>query len=33
MRLLALGLPRLSRTAGRLSPAWYLAARRVTASG
>ena len=32
MRLLALLLPRLSRSAGRLSPAWYLAARRVTAS-
>jgi putative ABC transport system permease protein len=32
VRLLALGLPRLGRTAGRLAPAWYLAARRVTAS-
>ena len=32
VRLLALGLPRLGKAAGRLSPAWYLAARRVTAS-
>jgi putative ABC transport system permease protein len=32
VRLLALLLPRLGRSAGRLSPAWYLAARRVTAS-
>ncbi|HYT10124.1 MAG TPA: FtsX-like permease family protein, partial [Mycobacteriales bacterium] len=32
VRLLALLLPRVSRAAGQLSPAWYLAARRVTAS-
>ena len=32
VRLLALLLPRLGRSAGRLSPAWYLATRRVTAS-
>ena len=32
VRLLALLLPRLGRSAGRLPPAWYLAARRVTAS-
>jgi putative ABC transport system permease protein len=32
VRLLALLLPRLGRSAGRLAPAWYLAARRVTAS-
>ena len=32
VRLLALLLPRLGRSAGRLSPGWYLAARRVTAS-
>ena len=32
VRLLALLLPRLARRAGRLSPGWYLAARRVTAS-
>jgi len=32
VRLLALLLPRVARTAGRLSPAWYLATRRVTAS-
>ena len=32
VRLLAAGLPRLGRGAGRLGPAWYLAARRVTAS-
>ena len=32
VRLLALGLPGLGKAAGRLSPAWYLAARRVTAS-
>lgn len=32
VRLLALLLPRLGRAAGRLSPGWYLAARRVTAS-
>ena len=32
VRLLALPLRRLGRAAGRLSPAWYLAARRVTAS-
>jgi len=32
VRLLALLLPRVGRSAGRLSPAWYLATRRVTAS-
>ncbi|HEY6746210.1 MAG TPA: FtsX-like permease family protein, partial [Mycobacteriales bacterium] len=32
VRLLALLLPRLGRAAGRLSPGWYLAVRRVTAS-
>jgi putative ABC transport system permease protein len=32
VRLLALLLPHLGRTTGRLSPAWYLATRRVTAS-
>ncbi|HZB50106.1 MAG TPA: FtsX-like permease family protein, partial [Mycobacteriales bacterium] len=32
VRLLALLLPALGRRAGRLSPAWYLAARRVTSS-
>jgi putative ABC transport system permease protein len=32
VRLLALLLPRLGRAAGRMSPAWYLATRRVTAS-
>jgi putative ABC transport system permease protein len=32
VRLLAVLLPRLGRAAGRLSPGWYLAARRVTAS-
>ena len=32
VRLLALLLPRLGRAAGRLSPGWYLATRRVTAS-
>jgi putative ABC transport system permease protein len=32
VRLLALLLPRLGRSAGRLGLAWYLAARRVTAS-
>lgn len=32
VRLLAAALPRLGRTAGRLSPGWYLAVRRVTAS-
>ena len=32
VRLLAAMLPRLGRSAGRLGPAWYLAARRVTAS-
>jgi putative ABC transport system permease protein len=32
VRLLAAALPRLGRGAGRLGPAWYLAARRVTAS-
>jgi putative ABC transport system permease protein len=32
VRLLAAGLPRLGRGATRLSPGWYLAARRVTAS-
>ena len=32
VRLLALALPRLGRVAGRLSPGWYLATRRVTAS-
>jgi putative ABC transport system permease protein len=32
VRLLALLLPRLGRSAGRLPAAWYLAARRVTAS-
>ncbi|MFL6130173.1 MAG: FtsX-like permease family protein [Mycobacteriales bacterium] len=32
VRVLAAGLPRLGRGAGRLGPAWYLAARRVTAS-
>ena len=31
VRLLALLLPRLGRSSGRLSPAWYLAARRVGA--
>ena len=32
VRLLALLLPRLGKSAGRLCPAWYLATRRVTAS-
>ena len=32
VRLLALALPALSRRAGRLSPAWWLAVRRVTSS-
>ncbi|HST66383.1 MAG TPA: FtsX-like permease family protein [Mycobacteriales bacterium] len=32
VRLLAGLLPRLGRAAGRLSPGWYLATRRVTAS-
>jgi putative ABC transport system permease protein len=32
VRLLAALLPRLGRTATRLSPGWYLATRRVTAS-
>jgi putative ABC transport system permease protein len=32
VRMLAAGLPRLGRGAARLSPGWYLAARRVTAS-
>jgi putative ABC transport system permease protein len=32
VRLLALLLPRLAKAAGRLSPGWYLATRRVTAS-
>jgi len=32
VRLLALLLPRVGRSAGRLSPAWYLATRWVTAS-
>jgi len=32
VRLLALLLPRLGRLAGRRSAAWYLAARRITAS-
>ena len=32
VRLLALLLPRLAASAGRLGPAWYLATRRVTAS-
>ncbi|HEV7656494.1 MAG TPA: hypothetical protein VGP36_17400, partial [Mycobacteriales bacterium] len=32
VRLLTLLLPLLSRRAGRLSPAWYLATRRLTAS-
>jgi putative ABC transport system permease protein len=32
VRLLALLLPRLGKLAGRMSPAWYLATRRVTAS-
>ena len=32
VRLLALLLPRLGKAAGRLSPGWYLATRRVTAS-
>ena len=32
VRMLALLLPRLGRVAGRLSPGWYLAVRRVTAS-
>jgi putative ABC transport system permease protein len=31
VRVLALGLPRLGRLAGRMTPAWYLATRRVTA--
>jgi putative ABC transport system permease protein len=32
VRLLVMPLPRLGRLAGRMSPAWYLATRRVTAS-
>jgi putative ABC transport system permease protein len=32
VRVLAAGLPRAGRGAGRLGPAWYLAARRVTSS-